>query len=754
MKNSADVLRSGVNTAYYWAFIEEQIMEKHRPVSRTRTFRVAAWTNIITQLLFPVAASLTPVWVSAAAKSQNEIQYTQAYKLKTGETVASVAKQHHLTVNQLKKVNQFRTFSKPFNTLSAGDEIDIPWDNAPDVSDNHSTDAAASSDVFWADSSTQVANALKSGDPSKVALDKARGLATDAATQEIQNWLKGYGTARVKLGVDDKARLEGSELDLLLPLYDTQSQLTYTQMGLRHVDKRTTANVGLGQRLFLDSHNMLGYNAFLDHDITGKHTRMGLGAEYWRDYLKLGANGYFRLSGWRDAHNLEGYDARPANGFDIRGEAYLPAYPQLGGKLTYEQYFGDEVGLFGKNKRKKDPSAVTVGVNYTPFPLLTLGVERRQGTDSGGETQFNLGLKYEIGTPWEKQVDTNAVDKLRSLAGSRYDLVERNNQIVLEYRKQETIRLALASHITGRAGETKSLGVNISAPHGLKSIQWDAASLLAHGGQIIETAPGQYSVKLPDWQATGQNSYTITGRATDNKGNTSEPATTQVTVSSVNISAENSTFVAEPNQLPADGTGTSVLTLTVKDANGNPISGISDQLKLNVSGDGEAVLSPVKEVSPGVYQTTLTAGTTAGDVKITPVVDGVTLPAVDIAIIGNTVVPEVGKLTLHGSLAVGNALSATYVFTDGLSEKSTPSAQATSQDKSTYAWGDKGTTANTVNTGKGQTVETSGTVPSYTLVNADVGKVKEVSVQAENGLGVTGNTLTLATDASEADGND
>uniref|UniRef100_UPI00234A640F inverse autotransporter beta domain-containing protein n=1 Tax=Providencia sp. PROV117 TaxID=2949828 RepID=UPI00234A640F len=417
-------------------------MKKHRPVPRTRTFRVVAWANIITQLLFPVAASLTPVWVSAAAKTQNEIQYTQVYKLKAGETVASVAKRHHLTVNQLKKVNQFRTFSKPFNALSAGDEIDIPWDNAPGVSDTPSTDdTARSSDVFWADSSTQVANALKSGDPSKVALDKARGLATDAATQEIQHWLKGYGTARVKLGVDDKARLEGSELDLLLPLYDTQNQLTYTQMGLRHVDKRTTTNIGVGQRVFLTD-QMVGYNTFLDHDISGNHTRMGVGAEYWRDYLKLGANGYFRLSGWRNADNLEGYDARPANGFDLRGEAYLPAYPQLGGKLMYEQYFGDEVGLFGKTKRQKDPGAVTLGVNYTPFPLLTVGIDRRQGTDHGGETQFNLGLRYELGTPWAKQVDTSSVSSLRSLAGSRYDLVDRNNQIVLEYRKQEQIRLA------------------------------------------------------------------------------------------------------------------------------------------------------------------------------------------------------------------------------------------------------------------------------------------------------------------------
>ncbi|MFP1558241.1 hypothetical protein ACLB1T_18830 [Escherichia coli] len=37
------------------------------------------------------------------------------------------------------------------------------------------------------------------------------------------------------------------------------------------------------------------------------------------------------------------------------------------------------------------------------------------------------------------------------LAGSCYDLVERNNNIVLEYRKSEVIRIALPERIEGGA---------------------------------------------------------------------------------------------------------------------------------------------------------------------------------------------------------------------------------------------------------------------------------------------------------------
>ncbi len=104
-------------------------------------------------------------------------------------------------------------------------------------------------------------------------------------------------------------------------------------------------------------------NTFIDHDLSRSHTRIGVGAEYWRDYLKLSANGYIRASGWKTSPDVEDYQERPANGWDIRAEGYLPR-PQLGASLMYEQYYGDEVGLFGKDKRQKDPHAITAEVNY------------------------------------------------------------------------------------------------------------------------------------------------------------------------------------------------------------------------------------------------------------------------------------------------------------------------------------------------------------------------------------------------------
>lgn len=49
----------------------------------------------------------------------------------------------------------------------------------------------------------------------------------------------------------------------------------------------------------------------------------------------------------------------------------------------------------------------------------------------------------------QKQLNPDEVAGRRSLAGSRYDLIDRNNNIVLEYRKKELIRLSLLDPVKG-----------------------------------------------------------------------------------------------------------------------------------------------------------------------------------------------------------------------------------------------------------------------------------------------------------------
>ncbi|MGJ0636241.1 inverse autotransporter beta domain-containing protein [Xenorhabdus bovienii] len=621
--------------------------------------RQVTWVNIFAQIAFPVVGVFTPA--VAADKTHGHSQairphtlQTESYRLAAGESIKSVAKRHGLTVTELKKLNQLRTFHKPFTALSAGDEIDVPKSQSGNLLAESLTQAAAESPVSHTENNTErwlastasrAAGMLKGGNVLDSAKSQLRGMAMSEANQTVQNWLQRYGTVKLQANMDDRGRLDGSQFDMLLPLYDTEKQMAFTQFGLRHIDSRTTANFGLGQRHFFDT-GMFGYNAFLDHDITRDHTRFGLGAEYARDFMKFGANGYFRASGWKDGKKLKDYEERPANGFDLRAEGYVPSYPQLGGKLIYEQYFGDEVGLLSEERRQKDPAAFTLGTSYTPIPLVTLGLDRRQSTSGGGETLFNLGLNYEIGTPWSKQVDPDAVAFKRSLQGGRYDLVERNNQIVLEYRKKNLIRLMMENRINGRGGAVIPLNVNVSAQHGLKDIVWDTTNLMAGGGKLESVnAPARaenlaaepvrggtrYLLTLPPFHDKGNNTYTLSGVAYDTQGNASERMETLIQVVSSAINPDGSGFEPAEKSMVADGKTQTVIRLKLTDKDGKPVSGVAGNIKLTddktkLTGDGKdpELGTEVKEVpeGSGIYEVPATAGTKHGKWTITPTIDG------------------------------------------------------------------------------------------------------------------------------------
>ncbi|MBI6549334.1 inverse autotransporter beta domain-containing protein [Xenorhabdus lircayensis] len=711
-----------------------------------------AWVNIITQFVFPVAAAFTSTIVTAKTHTtfQNEkwAILTEPYILTSGETVNTIAKRYGLTVTELKEINQLRTFDKPFTALGASSEIDVPKPrNNKWLPFNYSSlDKASTTDessLRLAEVASRVGNLLTSDRIGNNAESQLNNLAMGEANRQIQDWLGRYGTTRVQANIDSHGRLNGSQFDMLLPLYDTSSQVTFTQFGLRHIDKRSTVNIGLGQRHFFGGW-MLGYNAFLDHDLTGDNTRFGLGAEYARNYLKLSANGYFRLSNWKESHLLTDYDERPANGFDLRVQGYIPALPQLGCKLVYEQYFGDEVGLINKDHRGKNPSALTAGINYTPIPLLTFGIDRRQDMSGGGETQFNMEVNYEIGTPWSKQIDPGAVTSKRTLQGSRYDLVDRNNQIVLEYRKREVISLAMENLLIGHAGDTKPLHISVSSKYGFKDIQWEAASLFANGGKIGHQGGTHYLLTLPKYQSQGNNTYTVEAVAYDEHGNASKHVEMQVQVLPAEINASKSTFTAKDKELLADGRSTTLLTLTLKNKDDKPIRGLASDIKLVTSGLNGAVNDPkiekMKETQSGVYESLLTASEKIGVLKITPQVDGIIIKPIEIMFV-HPEAPLIKNLTIIGKLEMGQKLGATYTFNANHGDTT---------DKSRYVWGNKGN----IDMTKGHTIIDSGQIPEYTLTQADAGTVKEIAVQAQNALGLIGNTRIVDTSMSAEQGNE
>ncbi|EAZ1417707.1 hypothetical protein BTA60_24230 [Salmonella enterica] len=485
------------------------------------------------------------------------------------------------------------------------------------------------------------------------AASMARGMATGKANQTVQDWLSQFGNARVQLNADSDFSLKNSALDLLHPWYETPDDLLFSQGSLHRTDSRGQANLGFGWRhwttgtaprgLFHGDY-MTGLNTFLDYDLSRDHARMGIGAEFWRDYLKLGANVYHRLTSWKNSPDLDDYEERPADGWDLRMEGWLPSYPQLGGRLTWEQYYGNQVGLFGYDDLQSNPRALTAGLTWTPFPLMTVSAGRRQGQHGHFETEFGVNFTLNPDLTWQQQTDPAAVAAMRTLAGSRHDFVERNNNIVLEYRKKTVIAIALPERVEGKSGMQYPLSVTVSkAKYGLQDIVWDDAAFLAAGGKLTCTGSTACTVTMPPFHPGAENTYTVGAVAHDRKGNESERAQTTIAVTGVGVSAANSTLGAQPDTLLADGQSQTTVTVVLRSGDNQPATGLADQLALSgeLTPDGglvtrlrsllrnraaarEPVLTALKEDStqPGTYTATLTAGTTAGKYALTLALSG------------------------------------------------------------------------------------------------------------------------------------
>ena len=452
----------------------------------------------------------------------------------------------------------------------------------------------------------------------------ARGWASSQASGAMTDWLSRFGTARITLGVDEDFSLKNSQFDFLHPWYETPDNLFFSQHTLHRTDERTQINNGLGWRHFTPTW-MSGINFFFDHDLSRYHSRAGIGAEYWRDYLKLSSNGYLRLTNWRSAPELDNdYEARPANGWDVRAEGWLPAWPHLGGKLVYEQYYGDEVALFDKDDRQSNPHAITAGLNYTPFPLMTFSAEQRQGKQGENDTRFAVDFTWQPGSAMQKQLDPNEVAARRSLAGSRYDLVDRNNNIVLEYRKKELVRLTLTDPVTGKSGEVKSLVSSLQTKYALKGYNVEATALEAAGGKVVTTGK-DILVTLPAYRFTStpetDNTWPIEVTAEDVKGNLSNREQSMVVVQAPTLSQKDSSVSLSTQTLNADSHSTATLTFIAHDAAGNPVIGLV--LSTRHEGVQDITLSDWKDNGDGSYTQVLTTGAMSGTLTLMPQLNGV-----------------------------------------------------------------------------------------------------------------------------------
>ncbi|WP_421307470.1 inverse autotransporter beta domain-containing protein, partial [Aeromonas veronii] len=520
------------------------------------------WTYLFLgqQALFPLAYA-----AEQFAKPTSEQPDVIRYQVTKGDTLGSVSRRFGVPPHQLLALNHHLTPEAPY--LVVGDTINVPRPqslptlagenplrlkedkaSAINVEQKVAQHAARLGQAFstpdevalvGAENESEIVKGVQRNSIAASGMQESTSAPSYGAKQEAQYWrqqlatqfeeeanayasslLGGMGTARTRMTLDDQFNLASAEADVLLPLVEDKQSMLFTQFGLRRNEQeRTIANLGVGQRHFLDRW-MLGYNLFADYDLTNQHWRAGLGAEAWRDYLKLGANFYTPLSGWRDSSLFEGMEERAARGMDVRLEAYLPSYPQWSASLTAEQYLGDRVDLLGSEQLERDPHAITAGLHYNPFPLLKMDVEQVEASGGQSDTRFTLGVEWKLGATLSDMLNPSRVDK--SLAGMRHDLVERNNDMVLEYRDKVALKASLNDQYSAPEGQSLTLTLNVQHSHQIASIQWFGPILEQSGLTPADTA-GQDKLSLtlptlPAYRVGQSNEYRVVAMVTDING--------------------------------------------------------------------------------------------------------------------------------------------------------------------------------------------------------------------------------------------
>lgn len=247
---------------------------------------------------------------------------------------------------------------------------------------------------------------------------------------------------------------------------------------------------------------LLGYNSFYDKALDDRMARGSVGAEAWGESLRLSANYYQPLGGWQQGSSLT-QQQRMASGYDVTAQARLPFYQHINTSVSVEQYFGDSVDLFHSGTGYHNPVAVSVGLNYTPVPLVTVTAKHKQGESGVSQNDVGLKLNYRFGVPLKQQLAADEVAVSRSLRGSRYDSPERDNLPVVEYRQRKTLSVYLATPPWDlQPGETVQLKLQIRSLHGIKSLSWQGdTQALSLTSPIEANSTDGWTVIMPRWSS-------------------------------------------------------------------------------------------------------------------------------------------------------------------------------------------------------------------------------------------------------------
>ncbi|EFH8318815.1 TPA: inverse autotransporter beta domain-containing protein [Escherichia coli] len=441
----------------------------------------------------------------------------------------------------------------------SGDSIPSLNNNSVDISDKDSSEWIAN------ESATLGQELQNSQSMTNYAKSKISQLPESVANDTIKKGFEHvFPDAKFRGGVklEDGKSFRSAEADVLFPLHETTSSIMFGQLGLRVHDKnsfdgRTFVNTGVGYRADYGDW-MLGVNTFIDADVKYDNLRGSIGIEAFKDNLAFSGNYYFPLTGWKESKALDLHEERPAYGWDLRAKGYLPNYPHLGAELAYEQYYGEKVDILGNGNLTSDPYSTSASLVYKPVPLIELKAGYKDAHDAGSETNVNLNFKYSFGTPLSEQLDPSKVTG-QTNKQNRTEFVDRNYNIVMEYREQKSrIKIQMAP-VKGFSGETVFLTPSVDSRYPVTKYEWVGDPEVISGLANINDPYSTLSLPVLSLDSIAPKEYTLYLKVTDSRGTTVTSERIPVLVelnkdafeSHINLLNEDATFEGDTYILPS-----------------------------------------------------------------------------------------------------------------------------------------------------------------------------------------------------------
>ncbi|WP_415761002.1 ZirU family protein [Pseudomonas sp. CP4] len=669
------------------------------------------------------------------------------YTLKKGERLDSLALRVNRSVRELVRLNAQVMGDAAAAGLKAGDAVVLPAQQAKDFKavDELAERESRAFEQRLAQGVSQVAQSYTASQDSgsgvsasNLLTEQAASSASSALSQGVEEFLSPHGRAKVNVRINADTKNTDIEFDYLHPLLEGNEDIIFGQVGARTFDERHIANVGLGYRKQVSPDLILGANAFVDQDFSNNHTRGGAGIEAWTEKARLAANAYAPLSGWKKSGrdhlntNPERFDLleRAASGWDVRAEVALPGAPKLAGTAKYFQWNGEGVDAFGGGQLEKDPKGYSIGAKWQPIPLVGFTAEHQKIHGGDGQWQVGASFTWTFDRELQSQLNPDNATALKPLSEARKDFVQREYNVVLDYKQKEkkvdplefvvnTLTLfAPASGASAVRQPSPALkGVRSSMPityvQGGIDFSGGAASRSTQLDTTVDPVTGH--VDIPP--GISPRSVHIIAQEMD-KGEIVREAAYTLILNAPIVEPEATPIVDVTDIKGVLQVGQTLTGEYTFDANGgNTTDASTMQWKNGGHADTDAsYLLDASDVGL-VLEFEVTAKNGADVVGNTDSIDTSTAPSIIIPI-GN---PIVDVTDIKGVLQVGQTLTGEYTF-DANGGNTT--------DASTMQWKNGGH---------------ADTDASYLLDASDVGLVLEFEVTAKNGADVVGNTDSIDT---------